>query len=57
MASLLTGSDSSPVIVMLLVSGADSFSGAGASGLGPPQAARSKTAATADHILMRMGKH
>ena len=26
-------------------------------GLGPPQAAKSKTTATTDHTLMRMGKH
>jgi hypothetical protein len=59
MAILLTGSDASPSIVMLLTSGgADVFCATPeTSGFDPPQPARSKTAAASDHTLMRMGKH
>jgi hypothetical protein len=43
---------------MLLVSGGPECAFvAGACGLGPPQAARSKTTASTDHGLIRMGKH
>ena len=59
MAILLTGTDASPSILMLLVSGGAAGLDAGpdTSGFGPLQAAKSKTAAATDHALMCMGKH
>ena len=67
MTILLTGSDSSPWILMLLMSGgvigalADAPAldlGAGSCGLGPPQpASRTAMEANAEHTRIRMSKH
>jgi hypothetical protein len=59
MTILFTGSEASPLILTLLVAGGDPVfcPDGGTSGFGPPQAEMSKTTATADHTLMRMGKH
>jgi hypothetical protein len=59
MTILFTGSEASPLILTLLVSGGDPvfYPAPEISGFGPPHPATSKTAVATDHTFMCMGKH